>query len=339
MLPTVRLKDIARRAGVSVMTVSKSLRDERDVSAATRARIKLLAQQMGYVPDSSARGLRTRTTKFFGVVIPSSTDLVHAAILAAIEKRAFELSYDVVLAHSLNDIEREETCVRRLLSRRVDGLLIAPVYRMEPESRIYQELLARQNPPVVLLGAPAKFCTGFSSVQAEDASGSYSATQYLLKLGHRRIAFLSGPPAAPWAMERFEGYRRALRESNLDVDDRLVFKAGSTMEEGAKAASQMFDESCDATAVQAVNDLVALGCATTFLEKGLRIPENISVVGFGNTLVGEYFRVPLTTVREPKFRIGIAAMEILAQLQRGERAESRRVPCELIVRASAASPL
>ncbi|HET7623953.1 MAG TPA: substrate-binding domain-containing protein, partial [Verrucomicrobiae bacterium] len=168
---------------------------------------------------------------------------------------------------------------------------------------------------------------------------SYAATRYLLELGHRRIAFLSGPPAAPWARERFEGYRRALRESNIEVDDRLVFKAGCAMEDGAKAALQMLEESCDATAVQAVNDPVALGCATTFLEKGLRIPENISIVGFGNTHVGEFFRVPITTVREPKFRIGLAAMEILAQLQRGERVEPKRIPCELIVRASAAPPL
>ena len=136
----VRLKDIARHAGVSVMTVSKALRDEPDVSAATKTRIKALAQQMGYVPDSSAQGLRNRTTKLFGLVIPSSTNPIFARIVFAIEERAHELGYDILLTHTLNLPAREEACIRRLLSRRVDGLFISPVYRFEAEARIYQEI-------------------------------------------------------------------------------------------------------------------------------------------------------------------------------------------------------
>src|SRR5580700_3893325 len=142
----VRLKDIARQAGVSVMTVSKALRDEPDVSSATKSRLKALAFQMGYVPDSSAQGLRTKTTKLFGLVIPSITNPVFARIVFAIEERAHELGYDLLLAHSLNLPEREENCIRRLLSRRVDGLFISPVYRFEAEARIYQEVLARKTP-------------------------------------------------------------------------------------------------------------------------------------------------------------------------------------------------
>ena len=122
----IRLKDIAQRAGLSIMTVSKALRDEPDVSAATKTRIKLLAQQMGYVPDSTAQGLRTRRTKLFGLVISSMTNPIYSRVVLAIEERAYELGYDVVLAHTLNIPEREEACLRRLLSRRVDGLFIAP---------------------------------------------------------------------------------------------------------------------------------------------------------------------------------------------------------------------
>ena len=142
------------------MTVSKALRDEPDVSAATKARIKALAQQMGYVPDSTAQGLRTRTTKLFGLVIPSITNPIFARIVFAIEERAHELGYDILLAHTHNMPDREETCIRRLLSRRVDGLFISPVYRFEAEARIYQELLARKI-PTVLLGPPAPFCKSF----------------------------------------------------------------------------------------------------------------------------------------------------------------------------------
>lgn len=328
---------MARHLGVSVMTVSKALRDAPDVSAATKSRIKALAQQMGYVPDSSAQGLRTKTTKLFGLVIPSSTNPIFARIVFAIEDRAHEFGYDVLLAHSLNKPEREENCIRRLLSRRVDGLFISPVYRFEAEARIYQEVLARKT-PTVLLGPPAAFCKSFPSIEIEELIASYNATQHLLKLGHKRIAYLTGPPTAPWAHERFEGYRRALREAGLDVDDKLVFQAGSTIEDGTKAALQMFNESCDATAVQAVSDLVAIGCADTLLAQGLRIPEDISIVGFGNILTTEYFRVPMTTIRQPKFRLGVAAVETMMNLIRGELIQPKRLPAELVGRKSTAPP-
>jgi LacI family transcriptional regulator len=333
----VRLKDIAQQIGVSVMTVSKALRDAPDVSAATKAKIKLLAQQMGYVPDSSAQGLRTKTTKIFGVVIPSITNPIYARIIFAIEERAHELGYDVLLAHSLNKPEREELCLRRMLSRRVDGLFISPVYRFEAEARIYQEILVRQT-PTVLLGPPAAFCKSFASVETEELVASYHATQHLLQLGHKRIAYLTGPPVAPWAHERFEGYRRALREAGLDVDDKLVFQAGSTIEDGTNAALQMLNEGCQATAIQAVSDIVAVGCADALLSQGLKIPEDISIVGFGNILMAEYFRVPLTTIRQPKFRLGIAAVETMLNLIRGEKVQSRRLPAELIERKSTAPP-
>ena len=333
----VRLKDIAVLAGVSVMTVSKSLRDAPDVSDATRTRIRLLASQMGYVPDSTAQGLRTRTTKLFGLVVPTMTDPIFSRVLLAIEEHAHELGYDILIAHTLNKVEREEACIRRMLSRRADGIFISPVYRMEPEARIYQELMTRRV-PTVLLGPPAQFCSQFVNVHVDDIAASQAATRHLLELGHRRIAFLAGPLAAPWAQGRFEGYRRALRAAGMDVDDELVFHAGSTVEDGVKAALQMLNEACDATAVQAVNDLVAIGCADTFMNQGLRIPHDRSIAGFGNILTAEYFRVPLTTMRQPKFRLGVAAMEMMRQLLRGERVESRRQPAELIVRASTAPP-
>jgi DNA-binding LacI/PurR family transcriptional regulator len=333
----VRLKDIAERASVSVMTVSKALRDEPDVSLATKARLKLLAEQMGYVPDCTAQGLRTRTTKLFGLVLSSMTDPVYARVVLAIEERAHELGYDLLFFHTLNNPQREDACLRRLLSRRVDGIFIAPVYRMDPESRIYQELRNRST-PTVLLGPPAKFCAQFPSVHVDDIQASFTATQHLIGLGHKRIAFLAGPSAAPWSQDRFEGYRRALREAGMDVDDRLVYQAGSTIEDGAKAALQMVNESCDATAIQAINDLVAVGCADALLNQGVKIPAQMSVVGFGNILTSEYFRVPLTTVRQPKFRLGTAAVESMLQILQSQPVESKRLPTELVVRASTAAP-
>src|SRR5689334_6620786 len=252
----IRLKDIAARAGVSVMTVSKVLRDASDVSVATKARVRQLATEMGYTPDSMAQGLRSRTTRLFGLIIPAATSPIYARAVMAIEEQAHALGYDLLLAHSLNLSDREESAIRRLLSRRIDGLFIVPVYRLDPTAPIYDELL-RRGIPTVLLGHRAPFCQKFSNVETEDATASYAATCHLLELGHKRIAFLTGPPAAPSSHERLEGYRRALREAQIEPDDSLIFNAGSTIEEGEKAALQMVQENPRATAIQAANDLTA----------------------------------------------------------------------------------
>jgi LacI family transcriptional regulator len=333
----VKLKDIALRAGVSLMTVSKALRDAPDISAATKVRIGLLAKQLGYVPDTVASGLRTRRSRLFGLAVSSMTNPVFSRVVLAIEEHAHQLGYEILLAHTLNQPEREEMCLRRFLARRVDGLFISPVYRMAGEVPIYREIQA-QDIPTVILGHTVPFCSQFVNVEADDLLGGYAAAAHLLKLGHKRIAFIAGPPAAPWTAERFEGYRRALRESGLDVDDRLVFQAGRTIEDGAKAAMQMINESCDATAIQAVNDMVAVGCADALIKQGVRIPEDMSIVGFGNTLLSEYFRVPLTTIRQPKFRLGASAVEAMQALLKGDRPDPKRLAATILIRSSTGTP-
>ena len=333
----IRLKDIALRAGVSIMTVSKVLRDAPDISAATKARVRQLANQMGYVPDSLAQGLRTRTTKLLGLVVPASDNPAFGRIVLAVESRAHELGYEIVFAHSLNQPEREESVIRRLLSRRVDGMLITPVYRLAPTAPIYEELF-RRGTPTILLGHPAPFCSKFVSIATEDRVASAAATQHLIQLGHKRIAFFGGPAAAPWAQERMDGYRRALREAQMEIDDRLIFTAGSTIEEGEKAALQMLHESPEATAIQAVNDLVAIGAASMLIGQGVKIPQELSVIGFGNFLPSFYFRVPLTTISQPKHRLGIAAMETMAKMLQGQPTESQRLSGHLIIRNSTTAP-
>lgn len=333
----VRLKDIAARAGVSTMTVSKCLRDAPDIAAATKARVGLLAKQMGYMPDIAAQGLRNRTSKLFGLVISAATNPIFARIVMALEERAYQMGYNVMFAHTLNQPEREEVCIRHFLSRRVEGLFVSPVYRLSPSAPIYQELL-RQKTPTVILGHRGPFCSQFANVETDDLQASFIATKHLLDLGHRRIACFTGQPASPDAQERYEGYRRALREAQIEPDDTLVFNAGSTIEEGEKAALQMLNESPQATAILAVNDLVAIGAASVLLQQGLKIPQDMSIVGFGNILLSEHFRVPLTTIHQPKLRLGTAAMDSMVKLLRGERVESKRLSAEIIIRASTAPP-
>jgi LacI family transcriptional regulator len=332
----IRLKDIAARAGVSIMTVSKVLRDEPDISAATKARIRAMAEEMGYVPHTHARSLRYRSSRLFGLLISTATNPVYARMVMAIEESCQQHGYDLLIGHSLNEPAREEAFIKRCLARRVDGLFITPVYRLNPAAPAYASLL-RHRIPTVILGHRALFCEKFPSVETDDMAASASATRYLLELGHRRIAFLTGPRVSPAAQERYEGYRRALKEAKLDADEGLVFHAGSTVEEGRKAALQMLNERCDATAVQAHNDLVAIGAGEILLDQGIRIPEQMSLVGFGNVLLAEHFRVPLTTVRQPKYRLGVAAVESMLQLLKGEPPPHKRLPAEIIRRRSTAA--
>ncbi|HWD18724.1 MAG TPA: LacI family DNA-binding transcriptional regulator [Verrucomicrobiae bacterium] len=336
-MPAARLKDIAAHAGVSVMTVSKALRGATDVAPQTKARIRALAQQMGYEPNSVAQGLRNRTTRLLGLILPTVANPIYSRTVAAIVECAHDLGYDLVISHSLGMVDREETCIRRFLSRRVDGMFIFPVYRMAPQAAIYQELLRRRT-PTVILGHRAPFCAGFCNVESDDISGSLEVTRHLISLGHKRIAFLCGITPAPWAQERLEGYRRGLREAGLELDDGLIFNAGGMIEEGETAALQMLNESTKMTAIQAASDLVAIGAANVLLKQGLQIPGDVSIAGFGNVLTAEHYRVPLTTVRQPKWRLGVAAIEMMQKVIRGEQPESRRLPAELIVRSSAGPP-
>lgn len=329
----VRLKDIAERAGVSAMTVSKVLRDAPDISAKTKTRVKTLAQEMGYVPDTLAQGLRTRTTRTIGLVISAVTNPIFSRAILAIEQQAHEAGYELILAHSLNDPAREEAVIRRLLSRRVDGLIISPVYRISPTAQAYDELRAAEV-PVVILGPRAPFCAGFASVETEDLNASQAVTAHLLELGHRQIAFLAGRGPTPWSQDRLEGYRKARREAGLEWDEGLVFTAGATIEEGECAALQLLNEGGKFTAIQAATDMVAIGAASCLLKQGLKIPGDVSVAGFGNILLCEHFSVPLTTVRQPKFRLGAAAMETMRKLLRRQPVESIRLHAELLVRAS-----
>ncbi len=333
----VRLKDIAEAAGVSIMTVSKVLRDAPDISSATKARVRELAARMGYVPNSIAQGLRNRNSKLLGLVISAATNPIFARTIMAIEERAFQTGYELVLAHTLNLPEREEHVIRRLLARRVEGLFITPVHRLAPAAPIYEEL-SRRGTPTVILGHCAPFCRNFPNIETDDRSGSDSATKHLLALGHRRIAFFAGSNAVPSSQERLEGYRRALREARIEVDDQLIFTAGTTLEDGQAAATMFLEEAPEATAIQAVNDLVAIGAATVLLNSGISIPADLSLVGFGNILLSEHFRIPLTTVRQPKYRLGMAAMETMLQLVRGQPAESKRLPAQLAIRQSTAAP-
>jgi LacI family transcriptional regulator len=296
-----------------------------------------MAEEMGYVPDVMAQSLRTRRTRLFGVVVPNVTHPVLSQATVALQDSAFESGYDIILAQTQDSPQREEAALRRLLARRIDGLFLYPVYRLAPTAPIYEELI-RSRTPTVLLGTRSSFCSQLTAIETENSEASFELTRHLLGLGHRRIAFFTGPPSMPDAQERFDGYRRALRDARITLDDRLVFAAGSSVEDGEKAALQMLNEATDATAVQATSDFVAMGAASILLKQGLRIPQDISLAGFGDYFGADHFRVALTTVRQPRAMIGSAAAECMFRLLRGEKVEPRRLAAPVIIRDSTGKP-
>jgi LacI family transcriptional regulator len=331
----VQLKHIAERAGVSLMTASKALRDKPDVAPGTKAKIKHIADQMGYVPDRCGQYLRGRRTYLIGICAPTATDPTVTPTIAGIHEFVYGLAYDLMLTTTQNSAEREEAAINRMIGRQVEGLFIIPTYRLPPEAPAYRRLTESQIPTIVI-GQTAQFCHGFVNVQGDDLAASQTVTRHLIALGHKRIAFLTGLLSEPWAEERLEGYRRGLREVGLDVDDRLVFHAGRTIEDGARAASEMIAACSDATAIQAVTDLVAIGCAEIFVQHGYTIPKDISITGFGNIQLSEHCRVPLTTICQPKYRLGVVAAQMMSQMLAGRRPQPQRLPADLLVRASSA---
>ncbi len=335
----VRLVDIARQAGVSVMTVSRVMRDTPDISEATKAKVLAIAKQLGYLPDAMARSLRTRSTRLLGALVPTVTDRVVGPALQTIGEYVQQLGYDLIVAQSFDRPELEESCLHRLLARRIEGLFLVPVGPAAVAAQHHVHLRRRQVPAVVLGYGPAMASDeSLHAVGADETAASRLVTDHLIGLGHRQIVFLAGPSLSASARARFDGYRQALRSSGIDLDERLVFGAGLTMADGVRAVERMLSESVRATAVQAVNDMVAIGAMDGLVKRGCSVPGDWSLAGFGDLPLSGFGRIPLTTVGEPKHQLGKAAVQVMASLLRGESPVSVLLPTELIVRSSTGPP-
>jgi LacI family transcriptional regulator len=333
----VTLKQIAQEAGVSIMTVSKVMRDYPDIAPKTKERIRSIANQLGYVPDAAARSLRTRSTHTIGVVLPNINQTYFPRVFVGIEQVAKARGYKLFLAHTNEDPKQETTEIRELLSRKVDGLLIAPANRLEANYEIFS-LIESRNVPTVILDRHPPQLPNFLHVVTDDRQGGYLATKHLIDLGHREIALLSGPVGSPCTVERTDGYRRALQEAGIPFRDELVFAAGVEIADGQKAASELVNERTKCTALFTYNDLVAIGAAEFFLQQKWTIPDDVSIVGYGDMQVAQLYRVPLTTVRQPQSGLGQVAIQMLFEKMAGRPTESRRLPVEIIARATTAIP-
>jgi LacI family transcriptional regulator len=320
------------------MAVSKALRDAPDISSVTRARVQAEAKRRNYVPNRAAQNLRLRKSGLAGVIVPQINHSYYSQLVWGVEQAAEGAGLQILLGHSLDRAENEMRQVQKLISRQVEVLLLVPAVRWQNRLATLEMLRASRIPTILLDAYPAgaeKFSQA-SWVVCDDQRGGQLATEHLLERGHRDILFLAGPNGSSSSAGRFSGYQRALAGAGVAYSDQRVYLAGKDVNSGCQAMTQALSEKTPFTAVVAHNDSVAIGAIDTLSSQGFRVPENISVVGFGDGLLAANYRVPLTTIRMPQVEMGEAALRLALELQKGAAVAPRVLPVEIIVRGSTA---
>ncbi len=328
------IKDVAKAARVSHPTVSRALRNSRLVKPETAERIRRIAREMGYRPSAVARSLVTRRTETIGVVVTNISDPFVAGVVAGIEDVANQYGYSVFLANSNADPEREVKVVQSFHERRVDGIVVTA----SRVGALYVPMLAQMKVPIVLIDNqhPSEFV---HSVMINNIAASRQATQHLIDLGHRRIAYLGDQFGFQSDTDRFSGYRQALQRADLPFLPELVTHGNGGSDGGSRAMQALLALKEKPTAVFCYNDMSALGAVRTIYDHGLRVPEDISLVGFDDLAIASYMFPRLTTIRQPKEQMGRMAMESLLKILDGTASRTDiDVEGELIVRDSSGPP-
>jgi LacI family repressor for deo operon, udp, cdd, tsx, nupC, and nupG len=335
---TVSIKDIAQAAGVSHSTVSRALSDSPVVSAETKALIQQLAQQMGYSPDARARSLVMGRTHTVGVVVTTITDPFIAEIVQAIEQTALDHGYSVILASSNAEPEREIAAVEMLHSKRVDGVVVTS----SRVGALYQSHLDRLGVPVVLVNSHSQQRGGYTfSINVDNRHGAYLAAKYLVDLGHRRIAYVTGPADHSDDLDRLAGYREALRVAGIAPDQALVVPGTGRLDGGQGALPVLMALNDPPTAVFCYNDMTAIGLLRVARQAGLPVPEDLAVIGFDDIPFASYVQPRLTTIAQPTSQMGRRALDMVLDLIARRQGSTANVVVrgELIVRESSGANL
>ncbi|MGH7904442.1 MAG: LacI family DNA-binding transcriptional regulator [Candidatus Dormibacteraceae bacterium] len=331
----ITLKELATRAGVHPSTISRIANRDPGlrVSAATRSRVEALLEETGYRPDGVARSLRLRQSFVLAMIIPDITNPLFANIFRGIEDVANERGYGVILGNTAGSPERELAHLGGLRARRVDGVILASVFLRDPSVRWLREQGVRH----VLVNRFSE--EGDPFVGADDVVGGLLGTRHLIELGHRRIAHLGGGPGISTAVLRRQGYLAALEEAGIEPDPALIVEAGYLEGPARVAVQQLLALESPPSAVFAVNDMAAIGAHGVAAERGLRVPEDIAIVGYNDIPLAGRLAPPLTTLRVPARRFGILAAEMLIEEIESGHELHRRVILEpeLIVRGSTVS--
>jgi LacI family transcriptional regulator len=330
------MKDVARLAGVSTSTVSAVVNQNVPVSPERKERVLRAMAALHYQPDEIARSLKKGRTKAIGVVVPDITNAFYPEVVRGVEEAAFARGYAVFLCDSQEDASRENDHLLALFSRRVDGVLLACCN----DSIAYETTLELHVPCVFMDRLPASKAEG--TVSTDNVEAGSMAARHLLDLGHQRIAMIVGRLSLSPHRDRLEGFRKAMQEANLPIRDEYLVQGDVQIESGVDAARQLLRLEARPSAVIASNSKLLLGLLQVFDEEKVKVPQQISVVGFDDYAWNKYLSPSITTVAQPTFEMGRQAFGLLLQLMnRDEMTESTsrhlRLGAELRVRHSTAS--
>jgi LacI family transcriptional regulator len=332
------LVDVARHAGVHPSTASRALNanTRAKVSQATVAAVLDAAQVLGYQPNALARGLKMSRTFTVGMLVPDLTNPLFPPIVRGIEDRLLEAGWTLVLANTDNDDVKERSLLKAMTTRRVDGLILATATREYP---LLDEIVATRL-PTVLVNRTTDQPT-VPAVLGDDHDGVGQAVRHLASLGHTKIAFVGGTRTVSTGLVRYHSFLSWMQSAGLEADPaRIVFADWFREDLGADAFQELCQRDVEFTAAICGNDLIALGGYTVLRERGLRCPEDVSIVGYNDMPFNDKFWPPLTSVRLPHYQLGHRAADMLVgaiESPGGPPADIRLTP-ELVVRASTAPP-
>ncbi len=332
--PTVH--DIAAAAGVSTSTASRAISGRGYVSSQARAQVLEAAQRLGYVPNGIARSLRACSTRVVGVLISDISNPFYAGVAAGIEREMRPRGYQMLLSDSDGRADEEEVAIGTFQATRMDGLIITPAM---PSSDAVERLV-RSGMPVVEVDRVTTdgLC---DAVVVDNERGAYQATRHLIELGHRKIGLIVGEVSYTSGAGRLEGYRAAMSEARLEVDDALISFTSFHPLDARAIARDLLTAHPEISALFATNNVLAQGAVQAIRETGRRIPRDISLVAFDDALWMEFAEPGITTVAQPTSEIGQAAASLLLDRLAGDltgRPVIRRLPTRFVRRASAASP-
>ena len=303
------LRDVAEKAGVTTATVSYILNEKKSFPDETRQRVMSAIAELGYIPNLSARTLTQRSSKLIGIVVPQTEgsrlmfqNNFYAEILGSIEFHARQNGYHIIISAT----DANESYLRLARERNLDAIIVIGMYPDE-----FYRQMKESHIPIVLVDS---YCNDhyYHNIRIDDAYGSYLATHYVLSKGHRNIAFFSGQLKENGVMKkRLAGYRDALSEYGIPFDRRYVFEGKIDYASGIDAAERLLSSRVPATAVVAAADILAIGAMKGFYERGVRVPEDISVMGFDDLEISQYLAPGLSTIRQEISQKGEKAVELL----------------------------
>ena len=322
----VNIQEVAKEAGVSPSTVSRALNGFPGISEKTRERIVEIARKLNYRPNYRGQILTTQSTKNIGLLITDIANPFFPELVMGAEEYASKSGYTVLLGNTSESEEKETNYLDFFSRGPVDGIIISA-------SRVSNEhiiMLAEEGLPIVVINRILEH-PKISYVSTDMEKGGYLATMHLLRLGHSKIAFINGPKHSEVSQRRLEGYKKALKEAGIDYNSDLISFNVPISESGYKEAIKLLCTGEAPTAIFTYNDVMAFGVIKAAKELGIKIPEELSVVGFDDIFFSSFTDPPLTTIKQFKEELGRMAVELLFKLMGGER-ESLLIEPELIIR-------